>query len=803
MPRLLLSTAAGVSTSRSRAPVIDADWTIVPAPGWSTTDVGIEIWRSGFNGVTAVAGNQFSELQGNDNTANWQQIPTLPGDIISWSFHHQGRDDRDTVRVNIGSPSSQTNEGEFTSGPGSWNRYGSSYTVPDGQTTTRFVLQPVDEGSVGNLVDLVAFALTCEIGITTTHTGSTDTDASGTATVGDVYTFSYEVTNLATATLASVGVVDTLGDTVTCAETTLPPKASTTCVISHELTQSEIDAGLLDSDATASGTDAAGVVVTASDTAVARLGHAPSMSLVKSGVLNDSVVAPAGRPDAGDVIDFSFDVTNTGNVTLSDISIYDSSIVSPVCPPDAVAPGQTVTCTGAYTIGQHDIDNGSVPNKATAYGTPPVGPPVSGDAGTSVPLPQVTSVGISKATSAVDFDTVGQVVSYDITVTNTGNVELSDVDVSDSNADAGSVVCTPGLPASVAPGGTVTCTADHTVTQADLDAGSIANTASVSGEGTVNGVPVSGSSNEVTVAAVQSASLELEKTATSEALGDGRFTIAYTISVTNSGNVTVDHVNVQDDLVAAFGVGGYVVDSLTSLHLSVNPAYDGAADIELLTGSDELAPGENGLIRLVVTTAPRTSSDPIVNVASASGSNGQTVANAFATNEAPLDVAFDLTIQKTSSTSVAPGGNATWTITVRNDGPSATFGPLTVTDTLNEQLVFVSASGTGWDCSHANGVVTCVRVGALASGESTSLSIVTTVNAAVGTTVTNQASVVAADALNESDPSNNAAVASVAVETLPVTGIDTGDVGAIAIATLLLGLILLVGTNRKRPQRTI
>lgn len=801
-----VAQAAPVDCSRGinlsfEDPVIASSWTIVAAPGWSTTDAGIELWQSGFNGVPAVSGNQLSELQGNNNAANWQQIPTLPGDIISWSFYHRGRQDPDTVRVNIGSPSTQTNQGEFTTGTGSWVQYGASYTVPAAQTTTRFVLQPLDTGSIGNLIDAVALGLTCDIGIVTTYTGVTDPDASGNVTAGDVFSFSYQVTNLGTATLASVGVVDTLGDAVTCDATILAPSAVTTCTMSHAVTQGEINAGVVNSDATASGTDAAGVVVTASDTESVPIIQEPAIALVKSGVLDDTVTAPSGRPDVGDVINYSFDVTNTGNVTLSSISVFDSIVAPVACPPDDLLPGQSVVCSGIYTIDQSDIDDGSVPNTATAYGVPPVGDPVEAEDSTSVALPQVTSIDISKTTVVVEFDTVGQVISYDITVANTGNVDLSDVDVSDPNADSGSISCDPVQGSSLAPGATATCTADHTVTQADLDAGVVLNTASVTAVGTVNDVPVSDSSNEVTVPGVQSPALEVTKTATSSALGDGRFTIAYTIAVANTGNVTVDDVTAQDNLVDALGSGGYAVDSLTSPHLSVNPSFDGTADIELLTGSDNLAPGENGLIRLVVTTVPQTSAGPIVNLATASAVRGQSVTQATGTNAENLDVAFDLTIQKSSGISVAPGGNATWTIVVRNDGPSATFGPLTVTDTLNDSLAFVRATGTGWACSHAQGLVTCQRDGTLASGDSTSIAIVTTVNAALGTTVVNNASVVAADAENESDQSNNSTSASITVDALPVTGIDTADVGAISIATLLFGLLLLLAT-RKRTHRS-
>jgi uncharacterized repeat protein (TIGR01451 family) len=339
------------------------------------------------------------------------------------------------------------------------------------------------------------------------------------------------------------------------------------------------------------------------------------------------------------------------------------------------------------------------------------------------------------------------------------------------------------------------------VTQTDLDGGTISNIASVTAVGEANSVDVSDSSNEVTISAVQNADVAATKTSTSAPLGDGRFEIAYTISVTNTGNVTANGVTVTDDLDPVFGAGGYTVDSLSSPHFMVNNSYDGSADTALLTGSDSLAPGETGLIRLEITTVPMASKGPFLNSAfvEVNGSGQQVQAVAGVSTE--LDVAFDLTISKSTSVSVAPGNDTTWKIVVANQGPSATFGPITVTDTLSDQLTYVSATGAGWACSHAHGTVTCQWDGTLNAGDSSTVSIVTTVNAAIGASVQNNASAVSADSVNESNQTNNSAVASITVDSLPVTGIDTADFGAIAIASILFGLLLLVITGRKRSSR--
>ena len=62
--------------------------------------------------------------------------------------------------------------------------------------------------------------------------------------------------------------------------------------------------------------------------------------------------------------------------------------------------------------------------------------------------------------------------------TNTGNVTLHNVDVTD--AQVSDLVCVPATPVTdLAPGGVINCTASHTITQADIDAGSFFNEACV------------------------------------------------------------------------------------------------------------------------------------------------------------------------------------------------------------------------------------------------------------------------------------------------------------------------------------
>jgi uncharacterized repeat protein (TIGR01451 family) len=77
----------------------------------------------------------------------------------------------------------------------------------------------------------------------------------------------------------------------------------------------------------------------------------------------------------------------------------------------------------------------------------------------------------------------------------------------------------------------------------------------------------------------------------------------------------------------------------------------------------------------------------------------------------------DLDCTKTDATDpVAAGGAITYNIACNNAGPQDAAN-VSFADTLPAAVTFVSASGSGWSCSHVAGVVTCTRptaaVGAL------------------------------------------------------------------------------------------
>ncbi|WP_373396586.1 hypothetical protein V8V91_17740 [Algoriphagus halophilus] len=82
---------------------------------------------------------------------------------------------------------------------------------------------------------------------------------------------------------------------------------------------------------------------------------------------------PSTYNAAGDVITYTFDVSNTGNVTWTDVTVSDPlSGLSAITPgPVTLAPGENQVFTATYTITQSDMDAGQVDNTATATGNDP------------------------------------------------------------------------------------------------------------------------------------------------------------------------------------------------------------------------------------------------------------------------------------------------------------------------------------------------------------------------------------------------------------------------------------------------
>ncbi len=396
--------------------------------------------------------------------------------------------------------------------------------------------------------------------------GLVKTASSGPYAVGSTITYSFLVTNTGNVTLHGLSITDPLVglSAITGYATTLAPGASTTGTATYVVTQADVDRGSIYNLATATGISPSAVSVTASDDATVAISQNPLIALAKAGTLNMTVVAPTDRADVGDKITYAFTVTNTGNVTLTNVTVTDPKVTVVGGPIASLAPGASnnTTFTATYTLTQADINTGSVYNLATVTGTKPGGGTVTGTGGTTVSLPQSPAIALAKAgtlnmtvVAPTDRADVGDKITYAFTVTNTGNVTLTNVTVTDPK-----VTVVGGPIASLAPGASnnTTFTATYTLTQADINTGSVYNLATVTGTKPGGGT-VTNTAN-TTVSLPESATIALAKAGTLNMTvvaptdrADVGDKITYAFTVTNTGNVTLTNVTVTDPKVTVVG----------------------------------------------------------------------------------------------------------------------------------------------------------------------------------------------------------------------------------------------------------
>ena len=357
------------------------------------------------------------------------------------------------------------------------------------------------------------------------------TTSTGYSAAGQTIGYDYLLTNTGNLAFTGVSVTDDR-NTVTCPSDTLAAGTSETCTGSYTVTPTDVSAGSVTNIAVATASDTEGVVTsTPSAVTVLAVSPAPSISLTKS-------TTSAGYGVAGQTIGYDYLVTNTGTVTLTGVGVSDN-MNTVACPSGSLSAGASETCTGTYTVTQADVDGGSVTNTATASSTSPVA--VSAPSTVTVLASSATtSIALTKSTSSAGYGAAGQTIGYDYLVTNTGTTTLTDVSVSD---DMNAVTCPSG---SLAPATSQTCSGTYTVTQADVDGGSVTNTATAAG--THDGVVTSAPSSVTVDASLATTSISVVTSTTSAGYGAAGQTIDYTYLVTNTGTTTLTGVSVTATL---------------------------------------------------------------------------------------------------------------------------------------------------------------------------------------------------------------------------------------------------------------
>ncbi len=383
---------------------------------------------------------------------------------------------------------------------------------------------------------------------------------------------------------------------------TLAPNATADFTVVYQLTQDDIDDGNVTNTATANATGPSGPVSDDSHPTdpnldgptIVPLIADPQIALVKT-----HNIAPAASMQAGSPVTYTFTVTNPGNVTLDSVAISDAplgigvpiNLVASAATSDSkLQPGEAWTYTANYTVSQSNMDAGEVENQASVSSLSPTNVPTldvsdddlpTEDEPTNIPLSPTPRIALVKTAGTIvdansnGFADVGENLTYTFTVTNPGNVTLNTVSIADAPLGLGTPINLVASPATadslLQPGETWTYTAIHSVTQANINAGTIQNQATVSGAppvgSAVSDLSDNNSPNEndpTNIAVTQRRGVALLKTQTSftdvntNGFVEQGDTINYTITVRNTGSVTITSATVTDP--GATLVGGTISD---------------------------------------------------------------------------------------------------------------------------------------------------------------------------------------------------------------------------------------------------
>lgn len=330
-----------------------------------------------------------------------------------------------------------------------------------------------------------------------------DTNGDGYAQPGELIRYTFIINNTGSIDLNNVTVTDpkaTVSGTPI-ATLAIGQLNTTNYTATYVLTQADINAGFVVNQALVTAQPATGTAIQDvsdsndptlignNDPTVTPVIQLKQLTLIKGGQLT-------GGGGVGSIINYNFTVRNTGNVVLTNVEITDPMLTatSITVTPNTLAPGATATATASYTVTAADVVNGQVVNTALAIGDDPTGNPVTDVSDSTDPTltgnddPTVVDLTLRPAIALIKtaifndenkngYAEIGETVTYNFAVTNTGNVVLVNIVIKDPKPG----ITISGGPIILRQGETNTTafTGTYVLTSADIDAGLVENQAEV------------------------------------------------------------------------------------------------------------------------------------------------------------------------------------------------------------------------------------------------------------------------------------------------------------------------------------
>src|SRR5665647_388663 len=245
-------------------------------------------------------------------------------------------------------------------------------------------------------------------------------------TVGQEITYTYNVNNTGNVLITGpITVNDNKTGTIQISTNDLAPGQNVTGTSTYPITQEDINAGSVTNNANATGTFNGQEVKSNNVNETVTAEQNPALNITKT-----------ANPETYNVVDqtitYNYNVTNTGNVPVSGITVTDNKTSVILDNNEDLAPGTSVNGTATYTITQDDINAGSVTNNANATGTFNGQEVKSNNVNATVTAEQNPALNITKTANPETYNVVEQTITYNYNVTNTGNVPVSGITVTDN-----------------------------------------------------------------------------------------------------------------------------------------------------------------------------------------------------------------------------------------------------------------------------------------------------------------------------------------------------------------------------------
>jgi len=195
----------------------------------------------------------------------------------------------------------------------------------------------------------------------------------------------------------------------------------------------------------------------------------------------------------GHTIQYTFNIKNIGNVPLPGVVSVTGATVN--CPPvntvgnkdEFLDVNEVLICVSSYTTVQADLDNGSITivTRANVNGT------LSNEVTTKVDTAPNRILTLTKTVNPTTYDHIGQTITYNYEVKNNGTADIGPTQFVVTDMGISTPLNCGNMDTTLTPNAIVSCSISYTITQADMDTGTVTTSATVSGGGVGPSQPAS------------------------------------------------------------------------------------------------------------------------------------------------------------------------------------------------------------------------------------------------------------------------------------------------------------------------